>query len=486
MSNRNPNRRQRDLSGSLTWTDPSNSYIPPLAIGDLSHNLHMIYLEICKELFDCSLDRVTYDTSPTSLQTSTFDPSGSTMFDPSGSTTTRDIMPYTGRTGTVINFLDRSNRSWPTTPRQPTSSIDRIINDLLPSIDREFNVLYEPSGQPTYPQPMRSPREEVVQTEFVEIDVELRDLDDLLRLIEDHPKIANVEYSIDMEALYRIHEPLKELSAMVGMARLKNCIVDQVIYYVQGFHRLGTGENDFMHTVIYGPPGTGKTEIARIIGKVFSRLGILSAGTFRKVTRADLIAGYLGQTAIKTRDVIQEALGGVLFIDEAYALGNDEKKDSFAKECIDTLCEALSDHKESIMVIVAGYEDELQKCFFNFNDGLESRFSWRFHTDDYTADELRQIFLKKVGDSGWSIDPGEIVPEHWFAEHMHLFKYSGRDMETLLAKTKICHSRRVFCKSQSEKTRLLMEDIQRGLELYKAVGGAKDEPESPSCLHMYV
>lgn len=469
MNNRDPNRRIRDLSSSLIRTDLSDNYIPPLSIADFSHNLHMIYLDICRDLFDCSSDRVTYSTPNMSLLTSTSDPSGSTR---------RDVMSYTEHTGTIMNFLDRNNRSWPTTPRQPTSSSDRIINHLLPSIDREFHRLYEPNGQP--------PQEEIVRTEFVEIDVELRNLDDLLRLIEDHPKIANIEYSIDMEALYRIHEPLKELNAMVGMARLKNCIVDQVIYYIQGFHRVGTGENDFMHTVICGPPGTGKTEIARIIGKVFSRLGILSAGTFRKVTRADLIAGYLGQTAIKTRDVIQEALGGVLFIDEAYALGNDEKKDSFAKECIDTLCEALSDHKESIMVIVAGYENELQKCFFNFNDGLESRFSWRFHTDDYTADELQQIFLKKVDDSGWSIESNEIVPQQWFAEHMHLFKYAGRDMETLLAKTKICHSRRVFCKSQSEKTRLLMEDIQRGLELYKSVGGSKDEPESASRMHMYV
>jgi len=466
MSNHNHNRRQRDLSGSLTWTDPSNSYISPLSIEDMSHNLHLIYLELCKDIFDSSFNFPPYDNGLGAIQTSTMDLSGSA--------TNRDIMPCTG---TVINFLDRSNRSCPTTPRHPPSSIDRILN-----------VLYEPSGQPTYMQPMASLTEEIIQTEFVEIDVELRDLDDLLRLIEDHPKIANVEYSIDMEALYRIHDPLKELSGMVGMTRLKNCIVDQVIYYVQGFHRLGTGENDFMHTVIYGPPGTGKTEIAKIIGKVFSRLGILSAGTFRKVTRADLIAGYLGQTAIKTRDVIREALGGVLFIDEAYALGNDEKNDSFAKECIDTLCEALSDHKESIMVIVAGYEDELQKCFFNFNDGLESRFSWRFHTDDYTADELRRIFLKKVSDSGWSIEHGEIVSEQWFAEHMPLFKYAGRDMETLLAKTKICHSRRVFCKSQAKKTRLLMEDIQRGLELYKAVGGIKKEPEpeSASRVHMYV
>ena len=86
-----------------------------------------------------------------------------------------------------------------------------------------------------------------------------------------------------------------------------------------------------MHTVIYGPPGTGKTEIAKIIGRIFSRLGILTKGTFRKVTRADLIAGYLGQTAIKTKDVIKECLGGVLFIDEAYALGNSEKRDSFCQ-----------------------------------------------------------------------------------------------------------------------------------------------------------
>ena len=88
-----------------------------------------------------------------------------------------------------------------------------------------------------------------------------------------------------------------------------------------------------MHTCIYGPPGTGKTEIAKIMGKIFSSLGILKNNYFKKVTRADLIAGYLGQTAIKTRDVIKDALGGVLFIDEAYALGNKEKRDMYRKIC---------------------------------------------------------------------------------------------------------------------------------------------------------
>ena len=117
----------------------------------------------------------------------------------------------------------------------------------------------------------------------------------------------------------------------------------------------------------------------KIIGKIFSKLGILSKKYFKKVTRADLIAGYLGQTAIKTRDVINEAKGGVLFIDEAYALGNPEKRDSFAKECIDTLCEGLSDNKDNLMVIIAGYEKELKDCFFSYNQGLDSRFNWRFN-----------------------------------------------------------------------------------------------------------
>ena len=126
-------------------------------------------------------------------------------------------------------------------------------------------------------------------------------------------------------------------------------------------------------------PGTGKTEIAKIMGELFSNLGILKNKKFKKVTRSDLIAGYLGQTALKTRDVIKESLGGVLFIDEAYALGNQEKRDSFAKECIDTLCEALSDHKDNLMVIIAGYENDLNKCFFSYNKGSVSYTHLRAH-----------------------------------------------------------------------------------------------------------
>jgi len=302
----------------------------------------------------------------------------------------------------------------------------------------------------------------------VDINVEINNIGDLLELIEKYPDIIETEYNINMETLHKIKEPLRQLNNMIGMKNLKENIVDQIIFYIQNLHTLKSNitGNDFMHTVIYGPPGTGKTEIAKIIGAIFAKMGVLTKGTFRKVTRADLIAGYLGQTALKTRDVVKECLGGVLFIDEAYALGNEEKRDSFSKECIDTLCEALSDHKDNLMVIIAGYETDLHSCFFNYNQGLNSRFTWRFKTDEYSAEDLYKIFHKKVNESGWSISENSDINVKWFEKHKSHFKFFGRDIETLFAKTKIAHSRRVFCLDPSLKKVLTIKDLDKGLEIY--------------------
>jgi len=302
----------------------------------------------------------------------------------------------------------------------------------------------------------------------VNIISEVNNINDLLSIIETYPNDTDIEYNINIDALHKIKPPLTELQNMIGMKDLKENIIDQIIFYIQNLHTLNAGikGNDFMHTVIYGPPGTGKTEIAKIIGSIFSKLGVLTKGTFKKVTRADLIAGYLGQTALKTRDVIKESLGGVLFIDEAYSLGNEEKKDSFSKECIDTLCEALSDHKDNLMVIIAGYETDLNNCFFNYNQGLNSRFTWRFKTDEYTGDDLYKIFIKKVNDGGWSLDENSNINTKWFEKNKSHFKFYGRDIETLFAKTKIVHSRRVFCLEQSIKKKITLKDLDKGLEIF--------------------
>lgn len=232
---------------------------------------------------------------------------------------------------------------------------------------------------------------------------------------------------------------------------------------------------DYMHTVLYGPPGTGKTEVAKILGNIFCNLGILKSNTFKKVTRSDLVAGYLGQTAIKTREVIDAAIGGVLFIDEAYALGNTEKRDSFSKECIDTLCEALSDHKHELMVIIAGYEKELNDCFFSYNEGLSSRFTWRYKIENYDAVELRKIFEKIMKDNHWTFDSNErdAIKDEWFKSRVQYFKYFGRDIEVFFTKTKIAHSRRVFYLPELHRRKLTMKDLDAGFELFTAADDIK-------------
>jgi Holliday junction resolvasome RuvABC ATP-dependent DNA helicase subunit len=306
----------------------------------------------------------------------------------------------------------------------------------------------------------------------VSINVEINNIGDLLELINQHPDVKETKYNINMKALHKIKEPLTELNNMIGMKSLKENIVDQIIFYIQNLHKTQDktkkSSNDFMHTVIYGPPGTGKTEVAKIMGQIFSKIGILEKGTFKKVTRSDLVAGYLGQTAIKTTDVIKECLGGVLFIDEAYALGNPEKRDIFSKECIDTICEALSNYKDNLMVIIAGYETDLNECFFNYNQGLNSRFTWRFKTDDYSAEDLYKIFIKKVYDENWSIseNENEKVTIKWFEKNKSTFRFYGRDIETLFAKIKIAHSRRVFCLDDNIKKILIIKDINKGLEMF--------------------
>jgi hypothetical protein len=118
------------------------------------------------------------------------------------------------------------------------------------------------------------------------------------------------------------------------------------------------------------------------------------------------------------------------------------------------------------MVIIAGYENELKECFFDYNQGLDSRFTWRFKTDEYSFEDLYQIFLKKVKEIGWIIDDNSGITSEWFKNNKDYFKFYGRDIETILAKTKIAHSKRVFCKPENEKKKLNLKDLENGFKIY--------------------
>lgn len=288
---------------------------------------------------------------------------------------------------------------------------------------------------------------------------------DLLKIVQENEWEANVDYNIDLKSLHAIKDDLAQIHSMIGMTKIKEDILNQLLYFLQDLHT-GNAGGDFKHTVIYGPPGTGKTEIAKMIGEMYSKVGILKKNVFRKVTRNDLIAGYLGQTAIKTKKVIDECLGGVLFIDEAYSLACEDHNDSFAKECVDILCEALSDHKDDLMVIVAGYKDEMDKTLFQTNKGLKSRFIWQFETGEYDADALVKIFLKKIKEQGWNADAISGHLQKWFQPKMDSFKYYGRDVELLITYVKISHGRRVYGQPVEERKCILDEDMAKGFACF--------------------
>ena len=296
------------------------------------------------------------------------------------------------------------------------------------------------------------------------IDKKVEKLQDLIDIINLYPLKKNINYNINLDRLNKIKDDLIKLNNMIGLNELKSNIVQQILYYLQNLHNFHEDQRDFMHTVLSGPPGTGKTEVAKIIGNIFSKMGILKENKFKKVTRADFVAGYLGQTALKTKHLIEDSLDGVMFIDEAYALGNEEKRDSFAKEALDTLCEALSNYKDRFMVIIAGYEDELNKCFFSYNAGLESRFIWRYKTNEYTPYELMNIFNKKILEIGWTLNIKEDKLLDWFDLNKYKFLNAGRSMETLLTKTKIAHSVRIFGLSDKFRKSLTLEDLNAGVE----------------------
>lgn len=161
------------------------------------------------------------------------------------------------------------------------------------------------------------------------------------------------------------------------------------------------------HLVFTGSPGTGKTTVARIIGEIYKDLGVLSKGHFIEVDRADLVGEYLGQTAPKTAKVVQDAMGGVLFIDEAYSLVPKDKSDMYGQEAISTLLKMMEDHRDDLVVIVAGYQEEMQR-FIQSNPGLKSRFSKSIHFEDYSVKELTRIFQENCRQYGYIVGPDTV------------------------------------------------------------------------------
>lgn len=192
-------------------------------------------------------------------------------------------------------------------------------------------------------------------------------------------------------------DPIEDLNALIGLSTIKHDVKEltdfvkvQKLRKDQGLKSVPTS----LHLVFTGNPGTGKTTVARIIGRIYKKIGVLSKGQLVEVDRSGLVAGYVGQTAIKTQQKIQEAMGGVLFIDEAYALSGGDQ-DAFGQEAINTILKAMEDHRDDLIIIVAGYTEPMAH-FIASNPGLKSRFNKYIEFPDYTLDELQDIFMMNV------------------------------------------------------------------------------------------
>ncbi|MBO4913116.1 MAG: AAA family ATPase [Butyrivibrio sp.] len=199
-------------------------------------------------------------------------------------------------------------------------------------------------------------------------------------------------------------DPMETLEKLIGLGSIKDDVKELTAFVKVQKARQEQGLKSVpvsLHLVFTGNPGTGKTTVARIIAKIYKQIGVLSKGQLVEVDRSGLVAGYVGQTAIKTTEQIKKAMGGVLFIDEAYSLS--QKDDAFGQEAIDTILKAMEDNRKDFVVIVAGYTEPMKK-FIESNPGLKSRFNKYIEFPDYSVDELEEIFYMNCNKYDYKVD----------------------------------------------------------------------------------
>lgn len=313
---------------------------------------------------------------------------------------------------------------------------------------------------------------------FLKCDTLIKGLSKSEDVVRDLVHIASIGGSnvrFNHVGLLRCIPALRRLHALGGIRNIKNQVARLVLYYLQGLHQ----RSDYHNIVLSGPPGCGKTTVAEIIGDIFTELCISGRnGTFKKVRRSDLIGGYLGQTALKTKKVLDASLGGVLFIDEAYALSNGKDDlDQYSKECVDTLTEWLSHNRSESCVIVAGYKEEIEKNFFALNPGLRRRFQWWITFSAYTDSELQDIFIRMVEANGWTCDP-DAVTRHISTKTI---EFSGGGLEIVFTAAKVAHASYLLCDETNRRRHLTDTELRQALEtIAKSTPPVKDPP-----VHMY-
>jgi SpoVK/Ycf46/Vps4 family AAA+-type ATPase len=262
-------------------------------------------------------------------------------------------------------------------------------------------------------------------------------------------------------------EAMEELNGLVGLATVKNAVLDftNFMRVSQQREQNGIPTGDIStHFVFTGSPGTGKTTVARLIAKILYGLGMLDTYNLKEVLRADLVGGYVGQTAIKTKEVIDASLGGVLFVDEAYSLAGRDGAD-FGSEAIETILAEMENNRDNLCVIVAGYQDKMEQ-FVNSNPGLRSRFSRTIYFPDYSSEELLEIFRRSSTSKGLILGEGvEQKVDVFFTRARAKENFgNGREVRQLIEDTIVRQANRIAASLETltheQLQTILVDDIQ--------------------------
>ena len=366
--------------------------------------------------------------------------------------------------------------------RAGENPLESIIKEILGLVKNETNAKLEA--------PLSKELNFDMDKEYKELPFEVNNLDDLIALADLYDSKNKHMFGFNMKRLSFIKESLVKLNDIIGMKEVKKTITYKLITYLQGLGDM----DDMNHIVIQAPPGYGKTMLGFHLSEIFYKLGLIKVTIsdekedndekkythpftgekidfpFIVAKRKDMIGEYVGQTAPKVEKMVNKALGGVLFIDEAYSLGSSGKV-SYSEECINTLNQLLSEKAGQFICIVAGYKNNLDESFF-INPGLRRRFRMIFEIQKYSEKELALIFNKMVTDKKWKLDKmltndnnNKLV--EFMKTNRDLFKYCGGDMETLLQNVRDSHSIRVFGKHPKTKKNITNKDLKEGLKLYK-------------------
>lgn len=316
----------------------------------------------------------------------------------------------------------------------------------------------------------RNDKKDIVKDHFIQY-IKLLDIKQ-----EDKVKEEVVQDEIEVESAESLEDLQKQLDSMIGLDGVKQQVHSIINELKIDALRKSKGlkvSNTSKHLVFKGNPGTGKTTIARLLSKIYKQLGILEKGQLVEVDRSEIVAGYVGQTALKTKEKIDEAMGGILFIDEAYTLAKGEN--DFGQEAIDTLLKAMEDLRDEFIVIVAGY-DEPMESFLQSNPGLKSRFNEYIHFDDYSEEELFLIFglLCEQNDFRMDLEAQDTLKSYLndLCTHKPDNFANGREMRNLFDKSKKAHSNRLTSLNEISDEDLITfkkDDLLRAIEEMKLV-----------------